>query len=178
MNITDLLIKQTQDAHSWTNKLIDSIPMGHWDDTPGTLASNITWQVGHLVISEYYHAILVVTGFDEEITKKIDLKAHNQLYGYESVPEELIGKSDPEMLREQLQFMQNKVIQNVSALTLKDLESKVEQPIKQKHPVAKTKLEAVSWNIKHTMWHCGQVASIKRLIHGGFDFGLPKRRLP
>ncbi|MFK7811990.1 MAG: DinB family protein [Maribacter sp.] len=176
MNITDLLIKQTQDAHSWTNKLVDSIPLKHWDTTPENLASNISWQVGHLVISEYYHAILVVTGFDEEINKKIDLKTHNQMYGYESVPAELVGQVDPDILKEQLLFMQKKVIQNVSNLTLKDLENKVEQPIKQKHPVAKTKLEAVSWNIKHTMWHCGQIASIKRLIHGGFDFGLPKRR--
>lgn len=175
MNVTDLLIKQTRDAHSWTNKLIDSVPDEHWDDTPDTLDSNISWQVGHLVISEYYHSILVVTGFDEEITQKIDLKAHNQMYGYDSMPPELVGRSNPELLREQLYFIQNKVIKNVSELSLDDLQTKVEQPIKQKHPVAETKLDAVSWNIKHTMWHCGQIASIKRLIHGGFDFGLPKR---
>ncbi|TMM53346.1 DinB family protein [Maribacter algarum] len=176
MNVTELLIEQTKDAHLWTNKLIDSIPMENWNETPDTLASNISWQVGHLVISEYYHAILVVSGFDEEIMQKIDLKTHNQMYGYESVPKELIGKCEPKLLREQLHFMQHKVIQNVSMLTMEDLESRVEQPIKQEHPVAKIKLDAVSWNIKHTMWHCGQIASIKRLIHGGFDFGLPKRR--
>jgi len=51
----------------------------------------------------------------------------------------------------------------------------VEEPTKRKHPVAKTKFEAISWNIKHTMWHCGQIACIKRLIHGGFDFGLTNR---
>jgi len=175
MTVTELLIKQTQDAHIWTNKLIDSIPKAQWDDTPDTLSSNINWQVGHLVISEYYHAILVLSGFDEEITENIDLKTYNQMYGYESIPEENIGRSNPENLKEKLLFIQNKVIQNVSALNLKDLESGVEQPIKQNHPVARTKLEAVSWNIKHTMWHCGQIASIKRLIHGGFDFGLPKR---
>lgn len=175
MNITDLLLKQTKDAHSWTNKLIDSVPMKHWEDTPDTLASNISWQVGHLVISEYYHAILVVTGFDEEITRKIDLKNHNQMYGYDSAPKALVGASEPKVLKEQLQFMQAKVIKNVSNLTVKELEGMVEQPIKQKHPVAETKLDAVSWNIKHTMWHCGQIASIKRLINGGFDFGIRKR---
>jgi hypothetical protein len=165
-------VKQTQDAHSWTNKLIDSIPKARWNDTPDTLASNISWQVGHLVLGEYYHAILVVTGFDDEISQKIDLKAHNQWYGYGSIPSEKAGQNKPEILKEQLLFMQHKVIQNISGLTLKDLESKVEQPIKQKHPVATTKLEAVSWNIKHTMWHCGQIASLKRILHGGFDFGL------
>lgn len=176
MNIINLLIKQTQDAHIWTNKLIDSIPFEHWDDTPDTLASNISWQVGHLIISEYYHAIIVVTGFDEEITQNFDLRAYNLKYGYESIPAELVGTSDPDKLRKQLHFVQHKVIQNISVLSLKDLESKVEQPIKQKHPVASIKLDALSWNIKHTMWHCGQIATIKRLIHGGFDFGLPKRK--
>ncbi|QCX00718.1 DinB family protein [Aggregatimonas sangjinii] len=176
MTLTALLLKQTKDAHIWTNKLIDSVPIENWDDTPNTLASNISWQIGHLIISEYYHSILVVSGFDEEITQKIDLKTHNQRYGYESVPAKQVGHNDGAVLREQLHFMQHKVIQNVSALTLKDLESKVEQPIKQKHPVAITKLDAVSWNIKHTMWHCGQIATIKRLIHGGFDFGLPRRQ--
>ena len=175
MTLIDLLVKQTKDAHIWTNKLIDSIPIEHWDDTSDTLASNLSWQVGHLVISEYYHAILVVTGFDEEITQKIDLKAHNHWYGYDSVPADQVGQNDPDILREQLHFMQHKVIKNVSNLTLKDLESKVEQPIKQKHPVAITKLDAVSWNIKHTMWHCGQIATLKRVLHGGYDFGLPKR---
>jgi hypothetical protein len=175
MNVLDVLIKQTRDAHSWTNKLIDSVPHKYWEDTSSDLASNISWQVGHLVISEYYHAILVITGFDEEITNAIDLKKHNERFGYESKPQGLIGQSNPKQLKEQLIFMQSKVMANISSLQLSDLESEVEQPIKQKHPVATTKLEAVSWNIKHTMWHCGQIASIKRLIHGGFDFGLPKR---
>ncbi len=175
MTVIDALIKQTQVAHSWTNKLIDSVPKKHWDDTPDTLASNISWQVGHLVISEYYHAILVITGFDEEITEKIDLREHNQKYGYDSVPLNQVGTTSHEVLQEQLHFMQNKVITNISGLTLSDLEGKVEEPIKQKHPVAITKFDAVSWNIKHTMWHCGQMATIKRLIHGGYDFGLQKR---
>jgi hypothetical protein len=87
----------------------------------------------------------------------------------------LIGRSNPNLLREQLHFIQNKVIQNISSLTLQDLESKAEQPIAQKHPIGQKKIDTVSWNIKHTMWHCGQVASINRLIHGGFDFGLPRR---
>lgn len=174
MNVTDLLIKQTQDAHSWTNRLIDSIPMGNWDDTPGTLLSNVTWQVGHLIISENYHGILVIKGFDEEIRKKIDLRALNMSFGHGSEPKGVIGNTDPKLLKEQLLFSQEKVISTIGALPSKDLEQVVEQPVPQKHPVAETKLEAISWNIKHTMWHCGQIASIKRLIHGGYDYGIPK----
>ncbi len=175
MTVTDVLIKQTQDAHLWTNKLIDAVPFAEWHTTPQVLSSNVKWQVGHLILSEYYHAILVVSGFDEEITQKIDLKTYNQRFGYGSVPVAKVIENEPEMLRAQLQFMQAKVIANISSLNSKDIEQKVLQPIKQKHPVAITKFDAISWNIKHTMWHCGQIATLKRLISGGFDFGLPKR---
>jgi hypothetical protein len=172
MTVTDVLVKQTQEAHSWTNKLIASIPQDLWDETPDNLASNISWQVGHLIISEYYHAILVISGFDAEITEKIDLHWHNKMYGYNSVPLEQVGSVSPKVLLEQLHYMHHKVLKNISGLTLADLDNPVERPIKQKHPVAITKFDAVSWNIKHTMWHCGQMATLKRLIHGGYDYGL------
>ena len=175
MNVIAVLVKQTQEAHIWTNKLIDSVPFEHWNDTPDVLESNISWQVGHLIISEYYHAIMVVKGFDEEITQKLDLRAHNHKFGYDSNPTEYLDGSDAKTLRDQLQFMHERVIATISDLTVADLEHNVEEPLPQKHPVATTKFDAVSWNIKHTMWHCGQIAIIKRLIHGGYDFGLPKR---
>lgn len=175
MNVIDVLVKQTQDAHTWTNNLIDSVPFEHWNDTPDVLESNISWQVGHLILSEYYHAILVIKGFDKEVIQKLDIREYSQKFGYDSTPTEHIESSNVKTLREELQFMHTKVIDTISGLTLTDLENNVEEPFKQKHPVATTKFDAVSWNIKHTMWHCGQVATLKRLINGGYDFGLPKR---
>lgn len=172
MTATDILLKQTQEAHNWTYKLIDSVPEHLWDVTPDALESNIAWQVGHLIISEYYHAILVIKGFDAEITAKIDLKTHNHLYGYNSDPKNQVGKANPLLLREQLHFIQKKVLTTIGELPVTDLEVAVEQPIKQKHPVAVTKFDAISWNIKHTMWHCGQMATIKRMVHESYDYGL------
>lgn len=176
MTAIDILSKQTKDAHAWTHKMIDSVPDPLWDVTPDVVESNIAWHVGHLVISEYYHAILVIKGFDEEITARIDLKAHNQLYGYNSDPRKQVGTSRPALLREQLRFMQKKVLATLEQLPIAKLETPVEQPIKQKHPVAITKFDALSWNIKHTMWHCGQMATIKRLVHESYDYGLTKSR--
>lgn len=31
---------------------------------------------------------------------------------------------------------------------------------------------AVSWNMEHTMWHCGQLALLKRIFGKRYDFGL------
>lgn len=174
MTAIDILLKQTRDAHHWTHKLIDSVPDDLWYTTPEVLASNIAWHVGHLVISEYYHAILVIKGFDEEITAKIDLRTHNQLYGYNSDPRNQVDQANPLLLREQLHFIQKKVLTTIGELSVSDLEAAVEQPIKQKHPVANTKFEAISWNVKHTMWHCGQMATLKRMVHESYDFGIRK----
>ena len=77
MNVIDVLVKQTHEAHSCAHKLLDSSPEKHWGDTHDTFV-------------EYQLAL------------------------------------------------------------------------------------AISWNIKHTMWHCCQIATIKRLIHGVYDYVLPK----
>ena len=39
------------------------------------------------------------------------------------------------------------------------------------HPFVKTKENSISWNIKHTMWHCGQIAMLKRIVDKPLDFG-------
>ncbi len=64
----------------------------------------------------------------------------------------------------------NKVIKSLSD---QDLESEL-SPTEVPHPVAKNKFEAIDWNIKHTMWHCGQIGILKRIIDERFDFGLKK----
>jgi hypothetical protein len=56
-------------------------------------------------------------------------------------------------------------------LTESDLESELEKT-DTPHPIAKNKYEALDWNIKHTMWHCGQLGILKRIIDKRFDFGL------
>lgn len=48
------------------------------------------------------------------------------------------------------------------------------EPGAPEHPVATNKQEAISWNIKHTMWHCGQMAILKRVINSRIGFGLKR----
>ena len=44
------------------------------------------------------------------------------------------------------------------------------------HPVAKAKLDVLDWNIKHTMWHCGQLGILVMIAGERFNFDL--RREP
>ena len=53
MNQIEILSKQTYDAYAWVNKLISAIPYDKWDDIPDVIASNVSWQVGHLILSYY-----------------------------------------------------------------------------------------------------------------------------
>ncbi len=46
------------------------------------------------------------------------------------------------------------------------------EPTPVAHPVAKTKFEAIDWNIKHTMYHCGQIGILRRIVDKRYDFGL------
>lgn len=66
----ETLAKQTADAYHWVNRLIDSIPAEKWEEIPAVLETNVTWQIGHLLMSFYYHSILVVTGHQMDVVQK------------------------------------------------------------------------------------------------------------
>jgi len=170
MNQVDILSKQTADAYEWTNRLINSIPFDKWDQTPEVIESNISWQVGHLILSFYYHSIMVITGHRMDILQQVPMKEYDKLFTH-AAPIEAAGKTDPVRLRNQLFLLQARSLDTIRGLTPEDLEKNIE-PIGVPHPVAKSKFDAIDWNIKHTMWHCGQIGILKRIIDQRYDFGL------
>ncbi|KEO72679.1 DinB family protein [Anditalea andensis] len=170
MNTVDLLANQTENAYEWTNKLIQSIPAEKWDVIPGQIRTNVTWQTGHLIMSFYFHSIMVIKGHQMDVIQKIPLQEYNRLFTKAS-PLNTIGKTTPTDLIAQLYFVQNKSLETIRSLQdvelLHELE-KTDVP----HPIAKNKFDALDWNIKHTMWHCGQLGILKRMVDKRFDFGL------
>ena len=174
MNQVEILLAQTRGAYDWTNKLINSIHHNSWDTTPALIESNVSWQVGHLMVSFYYHSIMVIVGHQMDILEKVPLKEYDILFTA-GQPQKVIGKINPEVLQAQLSLMELKSLEIIESLSERSLEEKlVPTPIS--HPIAKTKFEALDWNIKHTMWHCGQLGLLKRVIHERYDFGLKNVR--
>jgi len=170
MNQVEILLAQTRGAYDWTNKLLNSIPHKTWDTTPAIIETNVSWQVGHLIVSLYYHSIMVITGHKMDILGKLPLKEYDLLFTA-GEPEKVVGKINPMLLQEQLNLMELKSLETIQSLSKNDLEDKlVPTPIS--HPIAKTKFEALDWNIKHTMWHCGQLGLLKRVVDERYDFGL------
>jgi hypothetical protein len=172
MNQVDFLAKQTEDAYNWTNKLLHSIPHDKWDVLPGVIESTVSWQVGHLIMSFYYHTVMVITGHLKDVFPVVPLQQYDKLFT-NSNPKDSIGKTNPHELQEHLLFIQRKSIAVIRSLREADLD----QPLvagPTPHPIATIKLEAIDWNIKHTMYHCGQLGILKRIVDQRYDFGLRK----
>ncbi|WP_337041571.1 DinB family protein [Emticicia sp. 17c] len=170
MSETELLVKQTEGAYAWVYKLVTDIPYEKWDFIPEGVESNVSWQVGHLIISYYYHSVMVITGHQTDILQQIPMKDYSQLF-HNTLAQVCVGQTQPQLLKEQLNLMAQKSINIIRSLPAEELEKPlVTTPMP--HPVAKTKFEALDWNIKHTMWHCGQLAILKRIVHERYDFGL------
>lgn len=170
MNPIELLARQTADTYSWTNRLIDSVPFEKWEETPEIIETNISWQVGHLILSFYYHSVAVVVGHQMDVLQKVPLKEYNEWYTL-GIPKHALGKVSPQVLREQLTLLEDKSLQVIRSLSLDDLDKEL-APTQTTHPIAKTKYEALDWNVKHTMYHCGQIGMLKRILGERFDFGL------
>ena len=170
MDQITILARQTESAYAWTNKLLHAIPHEKWDTTPDVVESNISWQTGHLIVSLYYHSILVIVGHQMDILQQVPLKEYSQLFT-NAAPANASGKMKPEQLQAHLLFMQQRSIGVIKSLSPAGLEASL-APVQPPHPIAKNKWEALEWNIQHTMWHCGQIGLLKRIIDKRFDFGL------
>jgi len=170
MTEKEILISQTSNAYDWTNKLIETIPIAKWEIIPDTVESSINWQVGHLIISHYFHSIMVIRGHQMDILEKLPLKDYSDLFTV-SAPILSVGKTDSSKLLQDLKIMQQKSMDVLAAPSDSELHSPLE-PTPTPHPIATTKIEAIDWNIKHTMYHCGQIGILKRIVDQRYDFGL------
>jgi hypothetical protein len=142
--------------------------MGQWDHIPDGIESNITWQAGHLLVSYYYHSIMVITGHQMDILREIPLKEYSELFT-KGAPVRVVGKTSAAVLRQHLAVIEKRSIGIIETLSAEQLTAPLE-PVMPQHPIAQTKLAAIDWNIKHTMWHCGQLAMLKRSINGRLEF--------
>lgn len=174
MNQVEILLKQTEDTYGWVNRLISSIPYEQWDNTPEIIQTNVSWQAGHLLMSFYFHSVMVIAGHQMDIIKQIPLKDYDEVFTTGN-PENIVGKYKPDQLLKQLMLVELKSLEVIKSLSENDLNSPLNLS-SIPHPIASNKFEAIDWNIKHAMWHCGQLGILKRIVHERFDFGLKRSK--
>lgn len=115
---------------------------------------------------------MVIVGHQMELVQEVPLKEYAKLFT-DAAPVHALGKTAPKTLQRQLYQVEQKSLAIIRALPPADLDSGL-VPTPVPHPIAKTKFEALDWNVKHTMWHCGQLGILKRIVHERYDFGLRK----
>jgi len=150
---------------------MDNVPEEKWGNLPEPLSTSMKWQIGHLIVSQHYHGILVLVGPQKELLDQVPLKRYNQFFVFGDRIGEVDGTFSVAELKMNLRLVQQKAAAVLEALPDETLrEPLFPRPVP--HPVATNKVEALSWNIKHTMWHGGQIGILSRLLGHPFDFKL------
>lgn len=162
MGKIDFLREQIIESRDFVNRLVSEIPEELWYTIPENTDSNFAWQIGHLMISQNFHAITCITGKSEKVAGLIPVIDYVKLFNgmgalHRSVEKDLIPTAK---LKKQFDAVHTISLENLSRLTDDLLSDKLE-PIPFKHPVANTKYEALSWCFKHEMWHSAEMEAIK-----------------
>lgn len=165
MNKIDFLREQIIESRNFVNRLVSELPQDLWYEIPKNTDSNFAWQIGHLMISQNFHAITCLTGKNRKILNLIPVIDYVKLFNgmgalHRSVEKNLIPTT---ILQEQFNAVHNICLESLSTLTDEILSEKLE-PIPFKHPVANTKYEALSWCFKHEMWHSAEMEAIKLVL--------------
>ena len=172
MNFIKNLVKtQTIESFNWTNRLIDNIQDEKWFVTPEVIETNFAWQIGHLTLSQYYYTVVLINGPDKDFAEKINMKKYSMLFANGINKNKLFTEVTAEELKENWTLMQIKSIETLDNLYEVDLNNEIFK-LPKSHPFVKTKENSFSWNIKHTMWHCGQMGTLKRIIDKPLNFGM------
>lgn len=162
MNKIEFLKEQIVESREFVNRLIYEIPEELWYTIPENTDSNFAWQIGHLIISQNFHAATCITGRNEKVLNLIPIIEYAKLFNgmgalHRSIEKDLIPTAK---LKRQFDTVHEICIENLSLLNDDILEEELE-PIPFKHPVANNKYEALSWCFKHEMWHSAEMEVIK-----------------
>ncbi len=160
-----LISVNTEKTRRMTKSLLAGIPDGLWYNVPEVVASCIAWQAGHIVFTEIFHAITLVSGIHPDVKASVPFKEYLALYGPGTKPANWPPGSahSPETLRAHMDVVRKAAAEVLAGLEDADLDKPVEN-LKFPHPVVRSKFDALMWNCGHETWHCGQIALIRRVL--------------
>ena len=121
MTAKDLLLDQTASSHRWIEKLIDHVPAEKWGLIPAGLNTSLKWQVGHLVLSQHYHAVVVIAGPQPDLLEKVPVKAYSPYFVFGDKLGEVDERFTVEALRASLRLVQEKGLWAIGQLADGDL---------------------------------------------------------
>ena len=159
MTEADFIRKQLIHVRSRAKSLLSSVAAEHWYTIPEGIDSSLAWQAGHIVLSQYFNGIVCTVGRDKSMYEVFNVKQFAQAYGMGSkaTPWEEGMPTKDDLLKAMDGVMERCLI----ALDSIPLESYT-GPVTFKHPTYKTIGDVLHWQYHHEMWHCGQIATVRR----------------
>lgn len=154
-----LVIQNWKKSRTYISNLLSDIPESHWNTIPENNYSNLLWQFGHILASEYRLILLRTRGKVEsdgsfmptdfiELFAKGSLASSSNKYNLQNLF--------------QIEKQQTEVIDNESlSWTENFLDQKAEGDL---HPMFSKKIEAIEYAIFHNYLHCGQIGIIRRQL--------------
>lgn len=169
------LHRRTAYAYQWIEKYLEDIPVDRWDEIPENLDVNITWQLGHLTLSAYYHSIMVIIGHQPDVLANFPLGEYSKLF-HRTKAKAVVNSIKPTTLLAHWELVTKHSLETIAQLPVTELPKPlVEHPYP--HPVATNKEEALEWNVLHNHYHWGQIGLIRRvLLHDSFDYWKADRK--
>ncbi len=160
----EFIKKEIEWVDNWTSNLISDIDENDYGIVEN-LNTSINWEIGHLIVSKYFHSIQSILNKNSKIIAELNQKVPlNDLFKYyfagSNPLENRKNRPDKNQLLEyksEIDLGSNRILEMLTEKTLTE-RTEIE------NPVAKTKYDALTFTFKHQMWHNGQIAMIKRII--------------
>jgi len=160
----EFIKEQINWVDNYTSNLINDIDerdLGVVDN----LSTSLNWEIGHIIISKYFHSLQSVINENNEIIKKTKQKIlTDDLFKYYFAGSNPLANWNERPNKNQLLEIK-KVVDMATSHALEELSEKnLTQKTEIRNPVASSKYDALTFTFKHQMWHNGQIAMIKRII--------------
>ncbi|HMY65785.1 MAG TPA: DinB family protein [Leptospiraceae bacterium] len=146
-------------ARTYFSRLTKDIPEEKWSVIPQNNYSNLIWQYGHILVSEYRLALLRVRGSRTEDSGFIPADFIST-FAKGSQPDSHIHYTVSELVRigEQLALTIEKESSDWSESFLS------EKAEGDPHPMFSTRMEALEYAALHDFLHCGQIGILRRQL--------------
>ena len=156
----ELPFQQIKDAREYTLSMLGDLEPDDWFRMPGEGVTHIAWQVGHLAMAEFRLCLERLRNLkpgDWDLIAKDDLRR----FAKGSTPEDdAAAYPDPKEIRAALDRVHAAVLEELPQYAGSDLN----EPLKNPHPIFKTKLGALYFCSRHEMLHAGQIGLLRRLL--------------
>lgn len=153
--------KESEFVSGWTRAILKNVSEGAFKSTPDIVQSNINWQIGHILTTRYFFTVACIAKDRSAFGKAVPMKQYREWYAKGTSPRlALSEKPGKDVLMQHLDIVEEFALEVLDTLAVDELSSAALY----ENGVAKTKYEALTFSLKHQMWHNGQIALIKRIV--------------